>query len=112
MLADGIAELTLSYFGRDADAADADAPTWRDAGTDTQLLPLLIRIDVKPTKGAPWPTLVVAPRDAPEAGCRGWDIDAPVRSACVAMADAMPLRRAARAARHRADRWCCGSRCC
>jgi general secretion pathway protein J len=73
VLADGIAELTIGYFGRDANAAEADAPTWRDRWDDRQRLPLLVRIDVKPAKGTAWPTLVVEPRRAPEAGCPVWD---------------------------------------
>ena len=51
VLADDIAELKIGYFGRDANAADADAPTWRDRWDDKQRLPLLVRIDVKPVKG-------------------------------------------------------------
>ena len=51
VLAEGIAELTIGYFGRDANAADVDAPTWRDRWDDQQRLPLLVRIDVKPVKG-------------------------------------------------------------
>ena len=73
VLADGIAEIRLSYFGRDANAADADAPTWRDRWDDKQRLPLLVRIEVKPEKGAAWPVLVVEPRRAPEAGCVQYD---------------------------------------
>ena len=73
VLADGIAELVIGYFGRDANAADADEPTWRDQWDDRQRLPLLVRIDVKPAKGAAWPTLVVEPRRSPEAGCPAWD---------------------------------------
>lgn len=73
VLADGVAELKIGYFGRDPDAADAVAPTWRDRWDDRQRLPLLMRVDVKPVKGEPWPTLVVEPRRAPEAGCRAWD---------------------------------------
>ncbi len=73
VLADGIAELTIGYFGRDANAAEVDAPTWRDRWDDRQRLPLLVRIDVKPVKGSAWPTLVVEPRRAPEAGCPVWD---------------------------------------
>jgi general secretion pathway protein J len=73
VLADGIAELAIGYFGRDANAADADLPTWRDRWDDRQRLPLLVRIDVKPVKGAAWPTLVIEPRRSPEAGCRAWD---------------------------------------
>jgi general secretion pathway protein J len=69
VLADGIAEIRIGYFGRDANASDVDAPTWRDRWEDRFSLPLLVRIDVKPVKGAPWPTLVVEPRRALEAGC-------------------------------------------
>lgn len=73
VLAEDIAELAIGYFGRDPDAADVDAPTWRDRWEDRQRLPLLVRIDVKPVKGPPWPTLVVEPRRAPEAGCISYD---------------------------------------
>jgi general secretion pathway protein J len=75
VLADGVAQLKFSYFGRDADANDAVEPTWRDRWDDPQILPLLIRMDVKTAQGASWPTLVVEPRIAPEAGCRGWDVN-------------------------------------
>ena len=73
VLADGIADLKFSYFGRDRDANDAVEPTWRDRWDDPQILPLLIRMDVRTAQGASWPTLLVEPRIAPEAGCRGWD---------------------------------------
>jgi general secretion pathway protein J len=74
VLAEGIGSLKLAYYGRDADAALSVAPTWRDRWEDPQRLPLMIRIDVTPKRGAAWPTLYVAPREAPEAGCRAWDI--------------------------------------
>jgi general secretion pathway protein J len=80
VLADGIAEIRFSYFGRDADSNMANVPTWRDRWEDPQVLPLIIRIDVTPAKGAAWPSLVVEPRLAPEAGCRAWDFS---RSRCV-----------------------------
>jgi general secretion pathway protein J len=73
ILAEGIAELRIAYFGRPADAADAVAPAWLDRWDDKQRLPMLVRIDVKPQKGPAWPTLVVEPRRSPEAGCAGWD---------------------------------------
>jgi general secretion pathway protein J len=73
VLADDIEELRIGYFGRDAGASDADAPTWRDRWDDRQRLPLLVRLDVKPVKGAAWPTLLVEPRRSPEAGCPAWD---------------------------------------
>lgn len=79
VLAEGIAELKIGYFGRDPDASDADAPSWRDRWDDRQRLPIVMRIDVKPLKGEPWPTLVVEPRRAPEAGCAAWD---PIRGRC------------------------------
>jgi general secretion pathway protein J len=80
VLAEGIAELRISYFGRDANAADVDVPGWRDRWDDQQRLPLLIRIDVKPVKGMPWPTLVVEPRRAPESACASYDA---ARNRCV-----------------------------
>ena len=55
-------------------ANDADAPTWRDRWDDPQRLPLLIRIEIEPKRGAAWPPLIVSPREAPEAGCRAWDM--------------------------------------
>jgi general secretion pathway protein J len=79
VLAEGIAELRISYYGRDPGAADADAPSWRDKWDDKQRLPLLVRIEVTPEKGAPWPVLVVEPRRAPEAGCVSYD---PARNRC------------------------------
>ncbi len=81
VLADGIAELAISYFGRDANAADTDMPTWRDRWDDRQRLPLLVKIEVKPQKGPAWPPLVVEPRRAPESACAAYD---PARNRCVA----------------------------
>jgi len=69
VLAEDIAEIRIGYFGRDANAVAAEDPTWRDRWDDRQQLPLLVRIDVKPVKGSAWPTLVVEPRRALEAGC-------------------------------------------
>jgi hypothetical protein len=73
VLADDIKEVEFSYFGRDRGAGYDVAPTWRSRWDDSQLLPILIRVEVKPRGGPPWPPLVVAPRAAPEAGCRAWD---------------------------------------
>jgi len=75
VLADDIAELKIGYYGRDANAAELETPTWRDRWDDRQRLPLLVRLDVKPVKGAAWPTLLVEPRRAPEAGCPVWDMN-------------------------------------
>ena len=82
ILAEGIAGLRIGYFGRDANASNADAPSWRDRWDNPQRLPLLVRIEITPKQGAPWPPLVVAPRAAPEAGCRAFD---PGRQVCVAV---------------------------
>lgn len=82
VLAEGVGDLRISYFGRDPGAADTESPTWRDSWDDKQRLPLLVRIEVIPEKGSPWPTLVVEPRHAPEAGCRSWD---PARQRCAAV---------------------------
>ena len=82
VLADGIAEVRFSYFGRDPNSSDVNATSWRDRWEDPQLLPLMIRVDVKPARGAPWPSLLVAPTLAPEAGCRAWDFN---RNRCVAV---------------------------
>ena len=80
ILAEGVGELKIAYFGRDPGAAYDQAPTWRDRWDDRDRLPLLLRIDVKPVKGTPWPPLVVELRRAPEAGCRAWDAN---RGRCV-----------------------------
>ena len=79
VLAQGIAEIRFGYFGRDSVTANADEPTWRDRWDNAQRLPLLVRIDVTPKQGAPWPALIVAPREAPESGCRAYD---PTRQIC------------------------------
>jgi general secretion pathway protein J len=73
VLADDIKELKFGYYGISNTAGIDEAPTWRDQWDDPQLLPQLIRVDVTPAKGPAWPTLVIAPREAPEAGCRSWD---------------------------------------
>jgi general secretion pathway protein J len=80
VLADDVASIKIGYFGRDRGASLETAPTWRDRWEDPQLLPLLVRIDVAPRAGNAWPQLVVAPREAPEAGCRAWDT---IRLQCV-----------------------------
>jgi general secretion pathway protein J len=73
VLADAIATVRFGYFGRDPGSADSVTPTWRDRWDDPQRLPDLIRVDVKPVNGAPWPTLIVEPRVSPEVGCATWN---------------------------------------
>jgi general secretion pathway protein J len=80
ILAEDIGEIHIEYYGRDKGSADAVEPTWRDRWDDKQKLPMLIRIEIRPIKAAPWPVLVVEPRRAPEAGCRNWE---PVQQRCV-----------------------------
>ncbi|HQU48497.1 MAG TPA: prepilin-type N-terminal cleavage/methylation domain-containing protein [Casimicrobiaceae bacterium] len=75
VLATGIRSVTFAYLGLDPGASRTGGaePAWRDRWQDTQRLPQLIRIDVETEGGAKWPTFYVAPREDPEAGCRGWD---------------------------------------
>lgn len=80
VLADDIKALKVSYLGRDKGSSLDVAPTWRGSWDDSQLLPVLIQVEVTPVTGPPWPPLVIAPRAAPEAGCRAWDT---VRIQCV-----------------------------
>ncbi|MEP7327578.1 MAG: prepilin-type N-terminal cleavage/methylation domain-containing protein [Betaproteobacteria bacterium] len=80
VLADDVASLKIGYLGRDRGASLENVPTWRDRWDDPQVLPLLIRVDIAPRVGPAWPTMVVAPRESPEAGCRAWDT---IRLQCV-----------------------------
>ncbi len=80
VLAEGIAAVRFGYFGRDPGAADSVTPTWRERWDDPQRLPDLIRVDVTPLQGLPWPTLIVEPRLLPETGCPSWN---PVARRCV-----------------------------
>jgi general secretion pathway protein J len=80
VLAEGIKDVKLQYFGRDDGADVSVEPTWRDRWDSHQSLPLTIRIDVTPLRGAAWPTIFASPRNAPESGCRGYDF---TRQRCV-----------------------------
>lgn len=80
VLADDVKALKISYLGRDKGSSLDVAPTWRGNWDDSQLLPVLIQVEVTPRQGPPWPPLVIAPRAAPEAGCRAWDT---IRIQCV-----------------------------
>ena len=73
ILAEDVKELRVEYLGHDTGAVRTTAPTWRERWDDPNRLPLLIRVDVVPKVGAPWPSLFVAPRQALESGCRQWD---------------------------------------
>lgn len=80
VLADDIKSIRVSYYGRDRSSTLDVPPTWRASWEDTQLLPALIQVEVTPRVGEPWPPLLIAPRAAPEAGCRAWDT---IRVQCV-----------------------------
>jgi len=73
VLADGVAEASFAYFGRDPGSADVVPPTWRNRWDDPQRLPDLIRMDVKLANGTSWPPLVVEPRLSMVVGCRTWN---------------------------------------
>ena len=79
ILADDIAELKLSYFGPTTEMVEAPAQqakpndsTWQDQWVDRRSIPQLVRVQVKPRKGAPWPDLIVEPKMSSQAGCT-WD---------------------------------------
>ena len=79
-LANGIAEVRFSYFGRDTDSNVAVDPTWRRAmGRPERPAPddPHRRHARKRRRVAP---LIVEPRLAPEVGCRSWDIN---RNRCI-----------------------------
>jgi len=80
VLGENIAEIRIGYFGRDARGSEADEPRWYDRWEDKQRLPMLIRLDVRPTQGPAWPTLIVEPRHGLEAGCPVFD---PGQTRCV-----------------------------
>jgi general secretion pathway protein J len=80
VLVDDVKSLEINYYGRDRGTTPDTAPTWRGSWDDPQLLPILINIEVTPRVGDPWPPLLIAPRAAPEAGCRAWDA---IRTQCV-----------------------------
>jgi general secretion pathway protein J len=80
VIADDVKALKFSYYGRDKGATLDIAPTWRATWDDNQQLPVMIQVDVTPRIGPPWPPILVAPRAAPEAGCRAWDT---IRIQCV-----------------------------
>ena len=73
VLAEGISEIKLQYYGRDDGADPSTDPSWRDRWESKQSLPLAIRIDVTPAHGTAWPTIFASPRNAPESGCRRYD---------------------------------------
>jgi len=73
VLATDVRSVTIGYLGPDPGASAGVEPAWREHWEDTQRLPMMIRIDVEPARGAKWPTLYASPREAPEAACRAWD---------------------------------------
>ena len=83
VLAEDVKALRVDYYGYDAGASrNTSVPTWHERWDDRQRLPILIRIEVVPRTGGPWPPLVVAPREGLQAGCRQWDI---ANERCVGM---------------------------
>jgi len=73
VLAIDVKTVTIGYLGPNPGASVGSEPAWREHWEDTQRLPMMIRIDVEPVRGAKWPTLYASPREAPEAACRAWD---------------------------------------
>jgi len=56
VLADRIEKMSIAYFGA---ATPESEPGWQEKWDDPQRLPLLVRIQVKPSDGRDWPDLVV-----------------------------------------------------
>jgi general secretion pathway protein J len=60
VLADGMRSMKLQYFGSVYESGpDPSPPLWRDRWEDRLQWPLLIRIDITPEHGPPWPPLIV-----------------------------------------------------
>jgi general secretion pathway protein J len=70
ILAADVEKVRIAYFGQES---DTEEPRWLDRWSDAQRMPRLIRLDIDPRRGAPWPSLVVEPRLSLEAGCRNWN---------------------------------------
>ena len=54
----GVEDIWLTYFGQENESA---APRWMDRWENSTRLPMLIRIQVRFSKGTEWPDFVVAP---------------------------------------------------
>ena len=70
VLASDLKAIRIAYFGAES---DNEEPRWLDRWSDAQRMPRLVRFDIEPRRGAPWPSLVVEPRLSIEAGCRNWN---------------------------------------
>jgi len=55
---EGVEDIWLTYFGQENETA---APRWMDRWENSTRLPMLIRVQVKLSKGSEWPDFVVAP---------------------------------------------------
>jgi general secretion pathway protein J len=58
VLADAVDAFKIAYYGREPGAMEIETPSWHDRWEDTQLLPMLVRIDVKPKNAPAWPMAV------------------------------------------------------
>src|SRR4030095_3794936 len=65
VLADDIKTIKIAYLGRDRGASADQAPTWRNTWDDTQLLPILVEIEVIPRHRE-----AAVPRDRGRPACR------------------------------------------
>ena len=72
VLAEGLSEMKISYYGRDDNRTDTVEPTWRELWEAKQELPQLIKIQIKSANGSVWPELVAQPKLSTQAGCV-WD---------------------------------------
>ena len=68
VLVENLKSVQLRYRG--IDASTGQVSDWMPRWDDTRRLPMLVEIKIVPARGAPWPTLVVAPRNGGSGGAR------------------------------------------
>jgi general secretion pathway protein J len=69
ILADGVRGLKLRYFGADNQRSPDSQPVWQDRWEDRAQWPLLVRLDLAPAEGPPWPPLIVELKLAEQSTC-------------------------------------------
>lgn len=66
LLAENVADLSFSYFGRAPGAAPNAPAQWFDEWTDPVRPPLLVRMRLTLTDGRKWPDMIAAPHIDPQ----------------------------------------------
>ena len=68
VLAEDLKDVRLRYRG--VDASNGQMTDWLPRWDDTRRLPLLVEVQIVPSRGTPWPPLVVALRAGGSGGAR------------------------------------------